>query len=651
MVRNAPRTLFAVLCLSAAVLAHGGRYRGPGWGVPPPGTAPSPVPGTGGPPGPTAPTTPRGPALPRGAGVPTTGLPPMSPDTTTWQVWWEFNKEPLLGPRRRATDFAVSGSDDFYLGQRRATVRVDLLQPTDADLSDRIVPALAALLDAESNRDVQSACLVALAKVGRDGPGVDLEAKLRQFVPRDDQEVRETAVLALGVAGRPQALPILASLLRDDREGRRLVDRAEVRVRTRAFAAYALGVLARRSDDPAVKQQVHDLLVPVLDDPELDDRDLRTAVVTGLGLLCRDPADAAHKRLAWRTVERLLEWYQRDLGRGDELVQAHAPVAIARLLGRGSSTLHQRCKEHLADVLATGDRSNPILQSAALGLGMLVVPAELEPADGAFARTLQTFYERGRDRQARSFAVIGLGRIGGTTNREWLLRTYVRDKNATERPWLALALGLVGHAARQHGDVDATIAQLLREDLAAASNDSVRAALAVAVGLCGDPGAVAPVLRLLREHEGDEQQAGYFCIALALLGDDVAAPELTEVLERSARRPFLLLQAAVALGRLGDKNANQALLDLLRRGESVAVLSAIASAIGQIGDRRSIAPLVELTQDRELTKLARAFVAAALGGVGDKDPLPWNVPLSRDGNYAAAVDTLTNGATGVLDIL
>ena len=60
---------------------------------------------------------------------------------------------------------------------------------------------------------------------------------------------------------------------------------------------------------------------------------------------------------------------------------------------------------------------------------------------------------------------------------------------------------------------------------------------------------------------------------------------------------------------------------------------------------------IELTQDRGLTKLGRAFAAAALGGVGDKDLLPWNVPLSVDVNYATGIDTLTNGSTGVLDIL
>ena len=76
-----------------------------------------------------------------------------------------------------------------------------------------------------------------------------------------------------------------------------------------------------------------------------------------------------------------------------------------------------------------------------------------------------------------------------------------------------------------------------------------------------------------------------------------------------------------------------------------------APAIGRIGDRRAIEGLVARAADNELTKLSRAFVAAALGGVADKDTLPWNVPLSVDVNYATGIDTMTNGTTGVLDIL
>jgi hypothetical protein len=61
--------------------------------------------------------------------------------------------------------------------------------------------------------------------------------------------------------------------------------------------------------------------------------------------------------------------------------------------------------------------------------------------------------------------------------------------------------------------------------------------------------------------------------------------------------------------------------------------------------------LVAALLDPERAKLARAFAGAALGSVGDKDTYPWNARISADTNYMATVDTLTNGATGVLDIL
>lgn len=630
----------AALCFAAVAAAHGGQYRGP----PDPGAPPAP--GGGGRTGfPAGPTTP-------GPGSPTTGAGAATSDEVSWQVWWEFNKDEFLQEGLGALVVPTTGSDDFYLGTRRVEARVDTLATTDADLSERIVPALAALLDRERNRDVQSACLLALGKIGRDGKGVDLVQVLAARINRDDQEVRESAVLALGIASMPKALPLLTSLVRDESQGRRLAQRDEVGDRTRAFAAYGLGLLARASDDVAVKQRVHDTLWAVLRDKEIDDRDLRAALVNGLGILCADPDRSAHKRLAWLTVEELLAWYQLDLGRGNEAVQAHAPVAIGRLLGRGSNNLQQRCKTHFVGVLnATSRRSNAILQSAALALGMIGLPAETSEEDGATSRALQQHFLRGNDRLARYLSVIGLGRIGGSANRKWLMENYQRANKNTERPWLALALGLLSTAAAGRGEIDESWAHMLIDDLPDASKPEARSAFAVALGLTGYDAGAPLLQRQLRENEQDEVLAGYLCVSLALLGDRASAPTITEVLQRSQRRPFLLLQAAHALGRLGDREATDRLLEMLDRGESTAVLAAIANAIGQIGDRRAIDPLIARTQDDQLTKLARAFVAAALGGVGDRRPLPWNQPLSRDSNYSAPVDTLTNGSTGVLDIL
>jgi acetolactate synthase regulatory subunit len=62
-------------------------------------------------------------------------------------------------------------------------------------------------------------------------------------------------------------------------------------------------------------------------------------------------------------------------------------------------------------------------------------------------------------------------------------------------------------------------------------------------------------------------------------------------------------------------------------------------------------PLKRMLFDQDLGHLPRAFAAVALGGVADKEPLPWNVKIAVGNNYRAAVETLTNQLSGILDIL
>jgi HEAT repeat protein len=622
-----PGLAVAALLLATSLPAHGGLYRGPG----------SPT----GPGGPTTPST----------GSPTTGAGPTIPDEASWQQWWEFNKDPFVQQDTTGSSVPTTGSDDYYLGPDWARLRIDTLAPTDADRRNRIVPTLVAMMDAERNRDIQTACLMALGKMNSEAPGVDLVAVLAERLTRDDQEVRDTAALALGVSGRPAALPLLLALQADGSDGRKLCARDSVGDRMRAFAAYGLGFAARGSRDTTQRQQVHDALWHVVRDPAVVSRDLRIASISALGLLC-DPAQPGHRRLASVTADELLAWFAAPRGRGDEAILAHAPIAIGRLLGRGASHQHQACKEQfLATLQAKERRSNEVLRSAAIALGMLSEPAERLPADAATAHGLQQYYDKGVDRHTRYFAAIALGRIGGAANRAWLLRTYQRANRFLDRPWIALALGLIAAEAATREAVDVVFAEMLIEDLQQPGHPMAQAGLAVALGMTRHAPGTTLLKRMLQEHEHDEQYAGYLCVGLAMLGDRTATPQLTELLARSRRRPFLLQQAAVALGRLGDRDANDHLIGMMRASESVVVLAALANAIGLIGDRRAIAPLLELAQDPERTRLARAFVAAALGGIGDTSLLPWNHPLGRDSNYTAPVDTLSNGATGVLDIL
>jgi HEAT repeat protein len=634
MTRESKMAGIAVLILVSGLSAHGGQYRGPGSGLPV-----------------RAPIFPVRTPAPSAAN-PTTGARDLVAFSRTWQTWWEFNKEPYLKSRVRGIKAPITGSDDFYLGPRRSGQLIDVLRATAKDREDSITPALVALLEAERNRDIQSACLIALGKVGASAASVDLVKIISERIRRDDQEVRESAVLSLGIIGDKKAFPVLKSLFADERSGQRLADRDSVRKRTRAYAAYGLGLLARRIGDPSLSQQIFDLLWSNLQAKELKDRDLRTAIVNAIGSLRASTDRSADKRLAWQASEQLLEWFEEDRGATEESVQAHAAVAIGRILGRGNSRSHRICKERFASLLnAKKRRGPPILQSCAIALGMMSLPGEEHPDDKIYSEALRLHWKRGRDQAARQFSVMSLGRIGGKANRDWLAKTYSSANKSSEQPWLALSLGV--HCGREAdaGTPDEFIGDMLLRDLSRSSTDDQRSALAIAVGLTQCSAAVPEMLRLLQKHEGDTRTAAYLCIGLGLLRDRSAIKMLSDILDRSGRRPFLLQQCAVALGCLGDRDANDRLVRMLKDNDSVAVLAAIASAIGRIGDRRAIQPLVVLTEDRSISKLGRAFVAAALGGVGDKDELVWNVPLSIDCNYATGMDTLSNGRTGVLDIL
>jgi hypothetical protein len=180
------------------------------------------------------------------------------------------------------------------------------------------------LLEKDRNRDVQTACMMALAKIGRAPQGVDLEALFVARLARDNQEVRETAALALGVAGRPAAVAPLLALVRDEPAGRTLCERAKVDDRTRAFAAYGLGLLARQSDDAAVKLAAHDALWALLAGDEAG-RDLRVAAANAMGVL----VDPERLRIEiFRRGPSPAEWSYESLSDGQALVLKSLDVSL-----------------------------------------------------------------------------------------------------------------------------------------------------------------------------------------------------------------------------------------------------------------------------------------------------------------------------------
>ena len=120
-------------------------------------------------------------------------------------------------------------------------------------------------------------------------------------------------------------------------------------------------------------------------------------------------------------------------------------------------------------------------------------------------------------------------------------------------------------------------------------------------------------------------------------------PQLTKMEYRTpSSHKFGIESSAVAYRNLMFASDNDG---------NLAKLSSIASALGFIGDQRTIAPLKKMLLDSSMSQLSRAFAAVALGGVADKESLPWNSKISTNINYRASVDTLTNKTSGILDIL
>lgn len=686
--------ILAIVSCLGELAAHGGgypggQYGGPGDTVPGggggrrPGPAGPSGPTTGGPAGPSAPgpSAPAGPTTAGGSGGPggaTTGGPGapsgsapragmtrrglvLEDDAATWNHWWEFNKNPFLGRTRADGASVVTGSDDFYLGSSRRTDAIDSLQPTDEQVIRDVLPALRRALEGTDQRDIATGCMVALAKVGRDHPEFRLHDLFAPRLQRADQEVRETAALAFGIGahGDPASLPLLIALLADDDVGRKARGGA-VDDRTRAFAAYAIGLVARGAEASEVKERAFAALRGFVADKALVSRDVKVAAVTAIGLLSPSPRDYRGVQLRTQATALLSDYLERDLGAGEEWVQAHCPTALARLAADGErAAVKERFAKLLLQRTQSLRRGNPTLQSCALALGQTVRGGDADRRDAELCGVLLDVSRDHPDAMTRNFALIALGRIGGSANRTALLREFATASKAQRKPWCAIALGVLAwndrHRTSPHGATpggDATIVATLTSALAEAKEPGLVGALAVACGLAGAVDAGDELLDRLRSGANDDTMAGYLCIGLALIGERRAVPDLRDVASHSLRRPTLLTQAAVALGCLGDRSAAEQLVaHMVDRQSNLATMAACATALGRIGDRRSIAPLLQLLGDQAVGDLPRAFAAAALGGVCERGELPWNTPFSVDANYAAAVPTLTDQSSGILDIL
>lgn len=677
-----PLSILATPLLALAAAApHGGVFppppppppppgKGTGIGIPGPGLSggqPRGVPpSSGGSTPATPPRTPGAPTSPTGAATPR--------DLFHWSHWWHLERDLYLWSPERLRRPPLTGEEGKAAGVGR---------PTDADAATVVLPEVLALLDTSRHDDVITACLIAAARVGSRMPVPTRGPLVEALVARLDHpslEVAETAAVSLGILGDERCLVPLLELVAASEAAAKLTGRGTVPERVRAFAAYGLGLMASQEEaslDAGGRQRAALALMDIVAEPE-GAEDLTVASVISLGLmdlplaLHVPPAPARSHRFAQSVVHRgaLARWMVEHLVERPSKAMglratAHGSVALARV-GRGVDGV---LRGTVIDALLARAKAKGVDQRTRaatwIALGeILTAGEEDEAARVALARTLQKGQPLERRFAAMSLAWAGsrpgLGEepFAGAEHARKQLERRLSKGTEQDRTWSALALGVQSHALAEQGVADAGApAAALRNLIRGNGNASTVGAFSIAAALAhvhqpeGDARKVIDAVRVAVERTADPSSRGHVAIALGVMGAHGAAEPLEEIFSTSTFQPEPLWSAAVSLSLIGNTEVTPRLMGVLAGAKSGVSRAAAAAALGRVGDRRALDPLLALMKDEGQISSARAFAVVGLGVLCDEDPRPWRVPIAHALPYVSAVSTLWGDGRGVLDIL
>jgi len=607
----------ALLCsalLAGDVLAHGGGHRPP---PPPPEPTPDPDPD---PPPPLPPPPPLDPPTTPGEPPPpiTPGVPPTTPrgpqrirpnprgrsgsatsSGEVWRLWWEYNREHLLGLRGRMRRAVV------LTGEREGHA-IDPMAGRREEVREALRDIVRASLNEEQLRQ---ACLIALGRLGS-ADDVALYARILN----DELEptiVQEAAAVGIGLLPAVDDDAVRAAVrdLADAIVSRRL-DRS---AKTRGFLMVSIGLRAR--DDPTLK-----MLLAHWGESKLptggDAAALAYAMgATGDALLLPELLRAGQEsQLGGQTLS--------DVGR------SHAMAGLG-LVGSPDAV------GPLASILASRRVGIETRRGAALALGRLLREDRLDAEQAERARlALVRVFERPRDQVLGGFAAVALGGANPPLDVDaLLLDSLERENDPTIKPFVALALGLA--AIEREGEPREKIQRCLLAEAERTKGIEVASALYLALGLAEARDAREMLVDCLGRSSHPAAVRGAAAQGLGLLGSDT--PDAVEALEAALddRAPEVVQGAALALGLLGRRGIARDLADRLRKAESGILQGHLTLALGHLGQSTAVDPLLEVLRDRSERRVIRELAAVALGILGDPRETDLLFALDADFNFLA----------------
>jgi len=473
-------------------------------------------------------------------------------------------------------------------------------------------------LRSEDSEARESACLT-LGKIGDAREVGPLVARLEDT----DKDVREHAVIGLGLLRVPEGIPCLLALLEGGKAGRAVRGR-EPEYRLRALAAMSLALIGDTAND-----EVKSALMKISADPGVN-RNIRVNGTIGLGLL------VGENRYVHAIIEHLVRLTAPG-PRADSWIRAHAVAALGRIHERNGLTPDRKTVDAMVRLLRS-DKISHVRRSAAIGLGMVIRDPGAFPAA---MRGLETAYARVKDNQTRNFSAIALGQIGGDAAYRVLTKDVARARGQ-KRVYAALGLGILCRDALDEPawtERRMAALRLLRKAFGSTRAPHLRGGFAIALGIARDGEAGSMLLDGLKQTR-DPDLRGYLAVALGMVYHTPAVACLGALLEESKNLPMLHLRAAIGLGLMGAREFIPALVRSLRKESSCYMLCSKARALGYIGDRTAVPALLTTVSDPDAQASIRGFAILALGNIADPEARPLVSRITTNHNYLASTECL-----------
>ncbi len=359
----------------------------------------------------------------------------------------------------------------------------------------------------------------------------------------------------------------------------------------------------------------------------------------------------------------------------DANVRAHTASTLGRLVLAGGemagAEFHEAINEiklGTAEILSdsfsrAAQQPQAVKNSAIMALG-LMGDADGEDVDRWIRAELKRQAAKGGPLSKR-FALMSLAEVGsrrGQGEDLWSASNEVRMELMSHlsrakrdiRPWAGLALGVFGYQrAIQGQELDSNVDRSLAKIAKKSKTASDLGAYSVALGLRKSKTGTDLLTAKLTSTK-DTIARSYVALGLGLSGNKVAVATLQDTLETSDREPLVQSRTGLALGLLGDSAVVEELTRRLEKTHSREKRASIATALGFIGDKRSLDALIALLEKKGANNNAsptRDAAMLAIGYMSDRTRTPWRSVLAHGTNYLAETRTLLNGkSTGVLNL-